>query len=190
MGFKSKKRKSFTKIYQTLSEHVGHVHALLGNCDPFDDFDLTFHEPFDLPHGFRAVPFSSVTLSPFFRPREKTEAHLQEELSTLNITSKDIVFAHCPPLKILDRTFYGGHPGSSSVLSAIHERKPHAWFCGHIHEAHGFAQEESTAIFNVACNPKANALRGFIVTFGAEGIISKQDYPQAAGGKEGDSTAD
>ncbi len=53
-----------------------------------------------------------------------------------------VLICHCPPRDTdLDRIHNGLHGGSSAVREFLERRQPEYFFCGHIHEAAGVAQQ-------------------------------------------------
>ena len=69
----------------------------------------------------------------------------------------DILLTHVPPYGVLDRVdsasippaWIGRHAGSRAVLEYIRSRQPRYVFCGHIHEAEGFARLGKTEVYNL-----------------------------------------
>jgi len=62
----------------------------------------------------------------------------------------DILLAHGPAYRFLDRTREGTHVGSYALLDRIREVYPDTVVCGHIHEARGIADNGVTRFFNVS----------------------------------------
>lgn len=81
--------------------------------------------------------------------------HILDEKLALVPSDTDIVISHGPPHRYRDLTvprFGGvnaGFPGANDMLNRV---KPHAFVCGHIHEAYGVAHHRNgvTDIFNVS----------------------------------------
>jgi Icc-related predicted phosphoesterase len=130
-----------------------------GNCDPPSLVGVDV-EGAKCIHG-KSVSYGDVTFlgvggsppTPFSTPFEMTEEEITE---TLNSASKNlatnqwfVLVSHAPPLDTrLDKAFSGHHVGSLSVRRFVEERKPSIVFCGHIHEAKGEDQINSTILVN------------------------------------------
>ena len=62
----------------------------------------------------------------------------------------NIIITHGPPLSILDRTTQGLNVGCEDLLHKIQEVKPKFHIFGHIHEAYGQIENESTHYINAS----------------------------------------
>jgi Icc-related predicted phosphoesterase len=84
--------------------------------------------------------YSSPT--PFNTPGEYSEAELAQRLAPFENLTPLILICHCPPKDtLLDRAGEGKHYGSRSVREFIEQHQPHAFFCGHVHEAAGVSEQ-------------------------------------------------
>ena len=82
--------------------------------------------------------YSSPT--PFDTPGEYTEEEMARQLEPFRVSVPLIMVCHCPPFGTeLDRMSNDAHAGSRAIGEFIEECQPAAFFCGHIHEAHGVA---------------------------------------------------
>ncbi len=62
----------------------------------------------------------------------------------------DILITHTPPRGRLDKTFIGLRAGCRDLRRAIEEVQPRLHIFGHIHEAHGYQQVDTTRFYNVS----------------------------------------
>jgi len=84
--------------------------------------------------------YSSPT--PFNTPGEYSEPEMARHLELFAGLSPLVLICHCPPRDTdLDRIHNGLHGGSSAVRDFLERRQPEYFFCGHIHEAAGVAQQ-------------------------------------------------
>lgn len=122
-----------------------------GNCDPVDIVPLMESMGVSL-HG-RRVEFGEQTLvglggsspTPFHTPFEVSEEELLESLKRLMV--KDAILAtHSPPRGYVDELPWSGHAGSEAIRQVVDEFKPKVVLCGHIHEARGVEQGETTFV--------------------------------------------
>jgi Icc-related predicted phosphoesterase len=93
--------------------------------------------------------YSSPT--PFNTPGEYSEAEIARRLQPFSGLKPLVLICHCPPLNTtLDRIRPGLHAGSSAIREFIEREQPELFFCGHIHEAEGVAEQiGSTRAVNV-----------------------------------------
>ena len=61
-----------------------------------------------------------------------------------------ILVTHTPPYGYHDRISRGAHVGCKALLHKIESIRPRVCIFGHIHEAHGWSQENDTLMIN-AC---------------------------------------
>jgi Icc-related predicted phosphoesterase len=61
----------------------------------------------------------------------------------------DIVICHSPPYGILDKGM-DGRVGSKEMLSVLQKRNVKLYICGHIHEAYGVVEKDSTIFVNAS----------------------------------------
>jgi Icc-related predicted phosphoesterase len=84
--------------------------------------------------------YSSPT--PFNTPGEYSEEELAARLSKFAELRPLALICHAPPLNTkLDRVREGLHAGSRAVREFIEKQQPSYFFCGHIHEAEGVAEQ-------------------------------------------------
>lgn len=62
----------------------------------------------------------------------------------------DVLLTHGPPAKILDRTYDGVNAGCQPLLERIKQIKPRLHVFGHIHEAYGLEEQNSTIFVNAS----------------------------------------
>lgn len=62
----------------------------------------------------------------------------------------DVLITHGPPKNILDGTYNGIAAGCSVLLKRVHEVKPRLHVFGHIHEAYGREEHNSTIFVNAS----------------------------------------
>jgi Icc-related predicted phosphoesterase len=80
--------------------------------------------------------------TPFETPGEYSELQLAERLERFAELSPLVLICHAPPYgTALDQIRPGLHAGSRSVRDFIEKHQPEYFFCGHIHEAEGAAEE-------------------------------------------------
>ena len=74
------------------------------------------------------------------------------------------MITHSPPAYILDRTAGGSNVGCSYLLKRVKEIKPQLHVFGHIHEAYGREEHDSTIFVNAStCNLRYKPLQAPIV---------------------------
>ena len=93
--------------------------------------------------------YSSPT--PFNTPGEYSEPQIAERLQRFAGLDPLVLVCHSPPYgTALDQIRPGLHGGSRSVAEFIQQHQPAYFFCGHIHEAAGVAEQlGETSAMNV-----------------------------------------
>jgi uncharacterized protein len=88
--------------------------------------------------GYSIGGLGYSSLTPFNTPGEYTEEEMALRLEPFREPRPLIMVCHCPPFETaLDRMLGNAHAGSRAIAEFIDEGQPAAFFCGHIHEAHG-----------------------------------------------------
>ncbi|CAF0922084.1 unnamed protein product [Adineta steineri] len=65
----------------------------------------------------------------------------------------DVLITHGPPANILDKTYMEQHVGCAQLLARVQKIKPKLHVFGHIHEAYGREEHDSTIFVNAStCN--------------------------------------
>lgn len=125
------------------------------------------HEPYQLPEAFGGFklfvsPYAPVHLGGAFMPRNLARKYgLQRMSSTIIMTmlvaywenipqDTEILVTHTPPYGYHDRTSRGMHVGCKALLHKIEAIRPRVCIFGHIHESHGWSQENGILMIN-AC---------------------------------------
>ncbi|MEO6251927.1 MAG: metallophosphatase domain-containing protein [Ferruginibacter sp.] len=76
----------------------------------------------------------------------------------------DVLITHGPIFRTLDTTKDGQHVGCKDLFNKVHEIKPQAHICGHIHEAYGMVEISGTKFINASVvNEKYNLVNTPIV---------------------------
>ncbi len=84
--------------------------------------------------------YSSPT--PFDTPGEYSEEEMASRLEKFAQLKPLVLICHAPPLDTkLDRVHDGLHAGSRAVRDFLEKYRPRDFFCGHIHEAEGVAEQ-------------------------------------------------
>lgn len=109
--------------------------------------------------GLNLVGFGYSNKTPFGTYGELSEDEIYGKMKKLDIDNNTILLLHCPPKGHFDFV-RDSHPGSSSVLKIIEEKKPLVVFFGHIHEHEGSEKFGESTLVKV---PAANAMRACIV---------------------------
>jgi uncharacterized protein len=101
--------------------------------------------------GYQVVGLGCSNPTPFGTPGEYSEGELARRASAFDGLKPMIAIFHCPPLMTrLDRIANLRHAGSSAVRDFLLREKPRYFFCGHIHEAAGVAEQlGETSAMNV-----------------------------------------
>lgn len=81
--------------------------------------------------------------------RRRRGARLAEAWSCIPADT-DVLITHCPPHRILDRTFDGQHVGCGALARRVKELKPRLHVFGHIHPSYGSKRLGGTTFIN-AC---------------------------------------
>ncbi len=88
--------------------------------------------------GFHIAGLGYSTPTPFNTPGEYTEGEMERRLSSFAGLEPLVLVCHCPPWgTTLDQMSGNVNAGSRAVRNFIDRHQPAAFFCGHIHEAHG-----------------------------------------------------
>lgn len=91
--------------------------------------------------GYHIAGLGYSNITPFHTPGEYSEAQMASNLQPFAGLNPLVLVCHCPPHGTrLD--WMGGdiHAGSQAIRRFIDEHQPVAFFCGHIHEAHGVSE--------------------------------------------------
>lgn len=98
--------------------------------------------------------------TPFNTPNEISEEELAGLLNKCPETpdTRLVILSHTPPYGACDKVFLGSHVGSRSLRNFITERKPALVMCGHIHEARGVENINSTIVVNPGTAPEHYAI--------------------------------
>jgi Icc-related predicted phosphoesterase len=101
--------------------------------------------------GYQVVGLGCSNLTPFGTPGEYTEEEIARRAEAFSGVKPMIAIFHCPPyLTKLDRIVNLRHAGSTAVRDFLVREKPRYFFCGHIHEAAGVAEQlGETSAMNV-----------------------------------------
>lgn len=126
-----------------------------------------FHEQSFEADGYHVGGLGYSNPTPFHTPGEYSEEELGRRLSQFARMKPLVLVCHCPPLgTALDRVRQGVHAGSRSVRQFIDKHQPEFFFCGHIHEAEGLAEQlGKTRAANVG-------KRGYLLDLAAEAASS------------------
>ena len=152
-------RRGMDKLAQGLAMHAGRMYVIPGNHETESDISnlcqsnglVNFHGQTIAIAGvhFAGLGYSSPT--PFNTPGEYTEEEIASRLEKFAGLNPLVLICHAPPLNTkLDRVREGLHAGSRAVREFIERHQPRDFFCGHIHEAEGVAEQiGSTRALNV-----------------------------------------
>jgi uncharacterized protein len=101
--------------------------------------------------GYYVVGLGCSNPTPFDTPGEYSEEELTRRASAFNGLKPMIAIFHCPPyMTRLDRIANLRHAGSTAIRDFLQREKPRYFFCGHIHEAGGVAEQlGETSAMNV-----------------------------------------
>ena len=101
--------------------------------------------------GYHVVGVGCSNPTPFGTPGEYSEEEIARRTSAFNGLKPLIAIFHCPPyMTRLDRIANLRHAGSTAVRDFLLREKPRYFFCGHIHEAAGVAEQlGETSAMNV-----------------------------------------
>jgi len=105
-------------------------------------------------HGYHVVGLGCSNPTPFDTPGEYSEDELARRALAFAGLKPMIAIFHCPPyMTRLDRIANLRHAGSTAVRDFLLREKPRYFFCGHIHEAAGVAEQlGETSAMNVGKN--------------------------------------
>ncbi|MEM3512884.1 MAG: metallophosphoesterase [Thermoplasmata archaeon] len=117
--------------------------VVLGNCDMPDTFEkISVQENITHLHGisqdFQGVRFSGfggANGTPWAYGNLYSEEEIYEGLKRI-VDEKTVLVTHTPPVSFV-RARISEEMGSVAVDRIVHEKKPVAVLCGHIHEASG-----------------------------------------------------
>ncbi len=101
--------------------------------------------------GYQVVGLGCSNPTPFETPGEYSEEEMARRASAFNGLKPMIAIFHCPPyMTRLDRIANLRHAGSQAVRDFLLREIPRYFFCGHIHEAAGVAEQlGATSAMNV-----------------------------------------
>lgn len=77
----------------------------------------------------------------------------------------DVLITHGPVYRTLDTNTKGGHVGCKDLFDTVHEIKPKAHICGHIHEAYGTVDESGIRFINASVPDEKYELKNSPVVF-------------------------
>jgi len=124
-------------LLETKIEGASCIH---GRCEAYGDLSFI---------GAGSLPIDRVHPSPFEISDEEIFEALNQGFQVCKSQRFVIVVAHSPPVNTrLDRAYFGGHVGSSSLRAFIEQKQPSVVFCGHIHEARGMDRIGNTIVAN------------------------------------------
>jgi Icc-related predicted phosphoesterase len=139
------------------------VYAIPGNCDPPELVCKEIEAHATLLHKrkvsignevFVGLGGSNPTI--FDTPFELEEEDIESALRPL--MARDVIMAvHAPPKGINDRTGSGLSVGSEAILRLVDEYHPRAVLSGHIHEARGIVERNSTLFLNPGAAKDGNS---------------------------------
>lgn len=130
-----------------------------GNCDPSQLVEVKIngatciHGKCQIQGHVSFLGLGGTPISPFYSWFEMTETEIMETLTQGSkgcpLNKWFVIVSHSPPINTrLDLAFSGVHAGSVSLRRFIEQNKPHAVFCGHIHEAKGIDCIGETLVVN------------------------------------------
>jgi len=147
---------------QILQQRGKQVYVIPGNHESPQDIERlcekyglnNFHSGRVDIDGYSVVGLGCSNITPFATPGEYTEEELARRASEFNGLRPMIAIFHCPPyMTRLDRIANLRHAGSTAVREFLQREKPRYFFCGHIHEAAGVAEQlGETSAMNVGKN--------------------------------------
>jgi len=104
-------------------------------------------------YGFPYIPWAGGSTHFELMPPQM-EAKMAKVIQLLNEGAIDVLVAHCPPYKILDKAKSGTECGNPWMLKALAttppEKLPKAYLCGHVHMAAGDGTFRGMYISNAA----------------------------------------
>jgi len=125
--------------------------AVPGNCDPpalldvLDALGVNLHMKKARVEGHTFVGLGGANPTPFGTPFEIEEEEILRGLDGV-MEPGAILASHPPPYGHLDVVPRAGHVGSRSVARIVEKYRPRVVLCGHIHEAAGIVEGETTMI--------------------------------------------
>ena len=142
--------RGFEKVGPVMQPRADRVYVIPGNHESENDIARfcerygfhNFHGQTMTVNGYTIGGLGYSNPTPFDTPGEYSEAELAERLSEFDSVNPLVMVCHCPPYGTkLDRAGEGRHYGSKSVRDFIERVQPKYFFCGHIHEAAGAADQ-------------------------------------------------
>ena len=104
-------------------------------------------------YGFPYVPWCGGDWNHELRPPQMN-FEVAEVRRLLEADAFDVLVAHCPPYKVMDKAKNGmecGIAGMTKLLVELPEEKlPKAYLCGHVHAAAGAGRFRGTFVSNAA----------------------------------------
>ncbi len=149
--------KQTTDLIGRLSEHIGRIAAVHGNCDfpvvrsTLSNLGISVEDTPLVFDGIRFVGVGGSLACPGKTPAEFTEAQFDRSLSLFRDLppAPTVLLTHQPPLNtIADRAGGAGHVGSRAVRQFVDDCRPLLCLCGHIHESRGVGTVGATTIVN------------------------------------------
>lgn len=119
----------------------------------------TDFETMTLPNRMKILGLPYVEKLPRWAFSLENPDYSRQMYNTLNRNRNvDIIASHSPPCGILDTTNDGKHRGVREYMTYIEDTwrqsPPKYWFSGHIHEAYGEFDNNSTKFYNVAMSDR------------------------------------
>jgi Icc-related predicted phosphoesterase len=136
-------------VGKTLATRAERMYVLPGNHETQEMVDSVcdryglqaFHGRTMELDGFYVAGLGYSSPTPFNTPGEYTEQEMARQLQRFAGLDPLVLVCHAPPLGTqLDRMSGDVHAGSRAVRDFIDKHQPAAFFCGHIHEAHGVSE--------------------------------------------------
>lgn len=104
-------------------------------------------------YGFPYCPWAGGAYNYELKPPEM-ETKVAEVVRLLNEDAFDVLVAHCPPYKMLDKAKNGLECGNARMTKALldldPEKLPKAYLCGHVHMAAGDGRFRGMYVSNAA----------------------------------------
>jgi Icc-related predicted phosphoesterase len=127
------------KVYVLPGNHESES-DIAGFCSRFGF--QNFHGGVIHADGWNIAGLGYSSPTPFNTPGEYSETEIAERPAKFADLKPLVLICHSPPYGTrLDRIRDGLHAGSRSVLEFIEKHQPAHFFCGHIHEAEGVAEQ-------------------------------------------------
>lgn len=129
------------------------VLAVPGNCDNpsllkiLEENAICLHNSLYTMHGFTFAGLGGSNPTPFNTPFELSEKKIGEYVGKLlaGLKGRAVLLSHAPPLNTTDRVARG-NVGSEALARFL--GRVDLVVCGHIHEARGVVQINSTCVVN------------------------------------------